>query len=1014
MNPTEAAFLADNPLFGGLANYLDKKDLLQDFADKIANLEIMKRVRLEEYFQVFEELKVVRGKRMTLMCLYLKIARCVYYSACLHRRLQELYFAVTPDFFRRHEAPGQTHQVFRALHYLLTGEEADWETIETSLKSEELIPRLTAMKVGELADERSAYLKENYLQDPQFKANISVLPAAFSFVRVLSEWMIAQVLFKDYPDQMKEIDELILKVNEERSNLENDETQLRNQILEIASHIDSLRLRLLQLQEDVQLAVREENARDSITGHLRNDFEGDYDISEILTGQMGQEDSPPLRLPITIEMATGTVPEKLTLQRKDSGSVNDKLPTTFKLDTIASRPMGEDSPTFRSISQGSRKKPSRLNPAKHRHSNDSVNFNQKLHDELEQMKKALLDDYNRKKPQQDEVGSGNMDDYYLRFIAGGGDARPDPDEPTTPRKVSNKNPSFLPDFEKIDVLSVSDNLSVNKPPKSPDDSQILGKNFLLETGFSKFDALIKKGATANLTGTAMGSKNTIMMTPQTSNNQNFNDFSVLMTSGIEKKTVVLSDNAAAANDVLRKINDKLNMDAYFLERLDKQTPLGTPRVSQQDIQKTVTASAMTYGRTSSSPTSDLQSDLAFTAEAKESLRAKFTSFKGPSPGEAEHEFQADIRLRNSDRSLLPNADTPRLPGADEPTEFPGITADNISHALDKHRMQKKKNLDLSGIIDGYLEWKFEEFRGQTFRFPELPFFQTLTRPPAPLVSVKEDNAVSQFTFASVKKTDRSFFGFKVIAVAPVRPHVAPLPGIGSMPHRRDPSPNQLQSSLNESIRYSNQTNTRTSPESFINQSILTKSIWETPHSKPVSFKQLAGNQKLPSVIFQNAVYKPDRNLRGSTNSSEGLLKTSNQHSPFGSGIKFVNAPIISFHKSPQTPNIKSTGNYLTPTVKGQPVGELWPKIFDHPGTPQVQHPPHNVLRNSFNEIVLDGPEVGPPKDVSPVKTQIRDSRSTAAGNSRSMGDRSPATMIVNGREAWLVKTDKEGALYRYK
>lgn len=1025
MNITETAFLAENPLFGGLANYLDKKDLLQDFAEKIANLEVMKRVRLDEHRQVFEELKLVRLKRLTLMQLYLKIARCVYYCASLHRRLRELYFSVTPDFFRDNEVPVQARDVFHGLHFLLTGEAVEWDALAAYLRSEELIPKLAGLKIEDITLEKSAYLREHYLQNAEFKSSIAVLPANFSFVRVLSEWMVAQVLFKEYPAQMKEIDELILKVTEEKSGLEVDETQLRNQVLEIASHVDSLKIRSLQLQEEVELALREENARDSINGHLRNDFEGEYDISEILTRQMTLEEPQELKIPSTIELAAGTVPDRSPTPRRESGSIDEKLPTTFKLDTIQSKNPGEESPTFRSISQGSIKKVSKKPTLPLRKSSDSKGFNQRLHDELEQMKRNLLEDYNKGKCDLKECNSGNVDDFYLRFINNQDQNSPNPDDPATPRKATNKTISYVPEFEAIDVLSLSDNVSVNKNSKSPDDSQILGKNFLMETGFSKFDALIKKGGTGNLQAAALGSKNTLLMTPQVSANpQNYNDFSILMTSHLEKKTVSQVD-FIATNEVVRKMNDKINMDAYFLERLDKQTPLATPRHSNHESQKPMTQSAVGYGRSCSSPNSEFSSEFLLGGGQKESVRAKFTSFKGPQAGDVGFERNASSRLRESRASLGSRQSTNPL--GDFQT-FAGITDELITAALDKHKMYKKPKLDLSGIIDGYLDWKFEEFKSQNYRFPELNFIRKVAQASQRAVERMSQTPQERSKYAQTSKrtvalarADRNQLSdFKVISYTPVLPKVAPLPGLHSSGIRTDTSPGFNQSSIHDSTRASNQTNTRTSPESFIQQSQLHKSFYETPQSKPVSFKQIAGNQKLPSMIFQNAIQKHDRSGRGSGNPGESMVKVSNLNSPFGSAVKFVNAPVISFHKGPQTPNVKTGASYLTPTIKGQPVGELWPKIFEntpHPHMTNVSSTiPLNPLRNSFNEIVLDTPDLGHglPRDISPGKPQIRDSRSTACGNSRSIGDRSPATMVVNGREAWLVKTDKEGAVYRYK
>jgi hypothetical protein len=1025
MNITETAFLAENPLFGGLANYLDKKELLQDFAEKIANLEIMKRVRLEEHHQVFEELKLIRLKRLTLMQLYLKIARCVYYCASIHRRLRELYFSVTPDFFRENEIPIQVREVFHALYFMVTGEAVDWDSLVGFLQAEELIPKLASLKVEDITLEKSLYFRENYLQNAEFKSSIAVLPANFSFVRVLSEWMVAQVLFKEYPAQMKEIDELILKVSDEKSGLENDETQLRNQVLEIASHIDSLKMRSLQLQEEVELALREENARESIKGHLRNDFEGDFDISEILTRQMTVEEPRELKMPSTIELALGGVPERGTLLRKLSSSVDEKLPTTFKLDTIQSKNPGDESPTFRSISQGSTKKASKKPTLPLRKSSDSKGFNQRLHDELEQMKRNLLEDYNKDKPELKECSSGNVDDFYLRYITNTEEqARPEPDEPATPRRATNKTISFVPEFDTIDVLSLSDNVSVNKQTKSPDDSQILGKNFLMETGFSKFDALIKKGGTGQMQAAAMGSKNTLLLTPQVSNNyQNINDFSILMTSNLEKKTTSHID-FIVTNEVVRKMNDKINTDAYFLERLDKETPLATPRHSQHESQKQMTQSVMTYGRSSSSPNSEFSSEILVAAQ-KESVRAKFTSFKGPQAGESGFDWNAVSGPRDSRASWGPRDSGNPL---GDIHGFTGITEDQITAALDKHKMYKKKGLDLTGIIDGYFEWKFEEFKAKNFRFPELQFIRKVAIASQRAVERMSQTPQDRSKYAqtskrnvSLPKADRNkLVDFKVISYVPAYPKISPLPGLHSSAYRPDTSPGFNQSSINDSTRGSNQTHTRTSPESLIHQSTFNKSFYETPQSKPVSFKQIAGNQKLPSMIFQNAVHKQDRSGRGSANAGESSVKVSNLNSPFGSGVKFVNAPVISFHKGPQTPNLKTGASYLTPTIKGQPVGELWPKIFENTHHSYVTNMPSNIpvnaLRNSFNEIVLDTPDLGSglARDISPCKAQIRDSRSTACGNSRSIGDRSPATMMVNGREAWLVKTDKEGSIYRYK
>lgn len=1048
MNAAETAFHSKNPLFVGLANYLEKKDLLSDFQEKIANLQVLKRVKLEEYHIVFDALNQARAKRKTLIQLYLKIGRCVYYINSLTYRLNQYYSTVTPEFFKATQLPEKTQPLFTAVYYLLDGKISSWTEIEEKLCSEEFVNRVTNVKSGDVTDEKSAYLKEQYLQNPEFKSSITGLSEGFEFLRVLMEWLIALVLFRDYPEQMKDLDELILKVNEDKSALENDEILMRTLVLDIAGQIDSLTFRTQALQEEVEIALGEESARESIKGHLSNDFVGTYDISEILTRQLNDTQTTDLTYPSTIRLAIESNPKEINLSRSNSAGSENRLPPDFKLATFVSRRLEDDFPgTSATPSVTTSTNQRRSKSMVKKNASDAALDNQKLFEELEQMKRQLLED-SKKQKNIERPATENVEEHYLKFLNQNHQTGPSSEIEQNRKNTGRTDSNFNPDFEQIEVLSVSDNVSQNKLNLSRDDSQIQSK-FLNETGFSKFDALVRKNKRNQkqkekeedpLMVSGLSFNPTLILTPQNTQDIGNIDLGISSHSYVGRATTqgkTLSQmEIFERDDALRKINEKIKNDADLLETLDKHALGSQIKVGDQDLGKAVIQSDFTYGRGSNQRRTLSGSEDPEKMNIKESIKLQFTSFKNeqrddslllspliPSPG--------GFRLHTL--SMEPGDRTPQSLGSHS-TSIQPLQNEEIMAIVEAHKMIKKSAVDLGGIIDGYLDWKFEEFKAEFCRVSSFIFPPKLAEELIRTVSKKNDKSLEVTTYSLTSQpkspeksaTVRKLFKFVILRRLKTRQEEQSF-------KRQDSDVPWGNSTLDVNNSFcsprdsippfnSGQQSIVRTPPSPVTPNFVPFSPTVTPFLSPtMSAKQtpfmqaLSGSTAGKTVVFQNAVLKNDKFARPVPIVETSFQKKSEAVVMPAPSVKFVNASHGLFAKGVQTPQIKTQLGFIPPLKEQQPVRDLWPKIFEKESTRPVLKSPPKTLRNSFNEGVLENPENSfVVKDHSPGGHVIRNSASTQAGNSTSHGDRSPSSVVVNGKELYLVRVDKEGLVYRSK
>lgn len=1052
MNAAETVFYNKNPLFVGLANYLEKKDLLSDFQEKIANLQVLKRVKLEEYNIVFDELNQARAKRKTLIQLYLKIGRCVYYINSLTYRLNQYYSTVTPEFFRSTKLPEKTRSVFTAVYYLLDGTIIQWSEIEERLCSEEFINRVTNLKSGDITDEKSAFLKEHYLQNPEFKSSITGLSEGLEFLRVLMEWLIALVLFRDYPEQMRDLDELILKVNEDKSALENDEILMRTLVLDIAGQIDSLTFRTQGLQEEIEIALGEESARESIKGHLSNDFVGTYDISEILTRQLNDTHTTDLSYPSTIRLAIESNPKEINLSRSNSADSENKLPPDFKLATFVSKRPEDDYPG-RSVSPSATVTSSkgRSKSVIKRNSSEAAIDNQKLFEELEQMKRQLLED-SKKNKNVERPATENVEEHYLKFL-NQNQVGPSSEIEQQRKNTGRTDSNFNPDFEQIEVLSVSDNISQNKLNLSRDDSQIQSK-YLQETGFSKFDALVRKHKRnqkqkdkeeEQLMTSGISFNPTLILTPQNTQDIGNIDLRGSSNSFIGRATTqgktISQMEIFERDDALQKIKEKIKNDADFLETLDRHALGSQKKVGEHELGKAVIQSDFTYGRGSNQRRTISGNEEVEKHNARDSMKMQFTSFKNQEREEFEllspigPQF-GNFRLQMA--SMDSGERTPQSLGGISKLSVQPLQNEELLAIVDAHKMIKKSAVDFSGIIDGYIEWKFEEFKSEFYRVSSFVFPPKLAEELIRSVSKRNDKglAVASYLVASQLKSPqktnltRKLFKFIIFKRLKTRDETSFK--------RRDSDAHWGNSTLDvnnsffsprESIPAHNneQQSVLTSPHSPGTPSLGTSNFVPysprgTPFVSPaVSIKQtpfmqaFTGQSGGKTVVFQNAVLKNDKLARPVSIVETSFQKKTEAVVAPGPSVKFVNASHGLFAKGVQTPQIKSQLGFVPPLKEQQPVRDLWPKIFEQEQTRPVLRSPPKTLRNSFNEGPLDGSDnCVAVKDHSPGGHVIRNSASTQAGNSTSHGDRSPTSVVVNGKELYLVRVDKEGLVYRSK
>ena len=546
-----------NPYIATLTNYMTKKEILHDFTEKQIKLKKFRKFKLDEYKQIYEEMNINKCKRRSLLKMYMKIGRCVFYENVLNDKISALSIDLSVDFLANVFISEDVKIAFEFLFYFIESEQLSWNQIVQKLETENLVDKILSVDKNDISDAKIEFMKLNYIEKNEISPQNFFKNQNFWFLKLLIEWLISQILFRDYKIKMLEIDDIIIKVNEEKSGLENDELLIRNLIGEISYQIDSVVIKCQELNEEIEFAVTEEMARESIANHLQNEHIDDYDISEILTRGVSTDSCRPGLLPLMIQLSLQTDEGYSPIKPEVSFSPSKTVPQEWRPTILDSRVNFDEIQMSKSnLSQSpdvvliNRKK------------SIDATFNHKLNQELDRIKQDLMAEKPRQLRNSGLRQDQSMDDFYLKLLNQNAVS-----QLVEVPKVSNVKQAqeIQVEFEQIVVHDFSDNISENNNPKFDEFSIFHTKHFLHETGFSKFDALLGKSPQEMLPVSAKFVEKQSLW-----GGINFNDFQAATMSYLDKKQPVSISDIDIQDDLLHKIDQQIKEDRAFLARMENE------------------------------------------------------------------------------------------------------------------------------------------------------------------------------------------------------------------------------------------------------------------------------------------------------------------------------------------------------------------------------------------------------------------------------------------------------------